>query len=165
MTGVRLWRLAPQSAARRRRCGYTGAMSDTRLDALVRLCRDNGLLAAYLFGSRADDGLRLLSGEAVPGAGSDLDIGVLFPEPGLDLHALVRLDLAFAETFEPLRVDVVPIQRVDPLFQVRIIDGHRVFAADSIAADLYELLVFRRAADLLPLQREWERELFGVSTS
>ncbi len=67
--------------------------------------------------------------------------------------------------FEPLRVDLVPIQRVDPLFQARIIDGHRIFAADSTQADLYELLVFRRAADLLPLQRARELELFGVSTS
>lgn len=139
--------------------------SETRQEALRRLSRDHGLLAVYLFGSRADDGLRLLRGEPVPSEGSDLDIGVVFPDPGFDLHTLVRLDLALAEVFEPLRVDLVPIQRVDSLFQVRIIDGHRIFAADSTEADLYELLVFRRAADVLPLQRERERELFGVSTS
>ena len=140
-------------------------MSEARREALERLCREQGLLAVYLFGSRADDGLRLLHGEPVQGEGSDLDIGIVFPDPGLDLRALVDLDLAFAEVFEPLRVDLVPIQRVDPLFQARIIDGHRIFVADSTQADLYELLVFRRAADLLPLQRARELELFGVSTS
>jgi predicted nucleotidyltransferase len=140
-------------------------MEQTREQALERLCREQGLLAVYLFGSRADDGLRLLDGEPVQGEGSDLDVGIVFPDPGLDLRALVDLDLAFATVFEPLRVDVVPIQRVDPLFQVRIIDGHRIFVADSTQADLYELLVFRRAADLLPLQRARELELFGVSTS
>ncbi|HEV3077375.1 MAG TPA: hypothetical protein VHB47_23350 [Thermoanaerobaculia bacterium] len=86
-------------------------------------------------------------------------------DPGLDLRALVDLDLAFAEVFEPLRVDLVPIQRVDPLFQARIIDGHRIFAGDSTQADLYELLVFRRAAEQLPSQRAREIELFGVSTT
>ncbi|HEY6323205.1 MAG TPA: nucleotidyltransferase domain-containing protein [Thermoanaerobaculia bacterium] len=140
-------------------------MKEARQEALERLCREQGLLAVYLFGSRADDGLRLLDGEPVQGEGSDLDIGIVVPDPGLDLRALVDLDVAFAEVFEPLRVDLVPIQRVDPLFQVRIIDGHRIFAGDSTQADLYELLVFRRAADLLPLQRARELELFGVSTS
>lgn len=140
-------------------------MGETRQEALERLCRDNGLLAVYLFGSRSDDGLKLLAGQPVSSEGSDLDIGVVLSDRGLDLHALVRLDLAFVRVFEPLRVDLVPIHRVDPLFQVRIIDGHRIFAADSTEADLYELLVFRRAADILPRQREREIEFFGVSTS
>jgi len=140
-------------------------MEEARREALERLCRERGLLAVYLFGSRADDGLRLLQGEPVQGEGSDLDVGIVTPDPGVDLHTLVDLDLAFAEVFEPLRVDLVPIQRVDPLFQARIIDGHRIFTGDSTQADLYELLVFRRAADMLPLQRARELELFGVSTS
>src|SRR5712691_2957506 len=140
-------------------------MKETRQEALERLCREQGLLAVYLFGSRADDGLRQLRGEPVQGEGSDLDVGIVFPDPGIDLRALVDLDLAFVRVFEPLRVDLVPIQRVDALFQVRIIDGHRIFAADSTKADLYELLVFRRAADILPRQREREIEFFGVSTS
>jgi predicted nucleotidyltransferase len=140
-------------------------MEETRQEALGRLCREQGLLAIYLFGSRAEDGLRLLNGEPVQSEGSDLDIGIVVPDPGIDLRALVGLDLAFAEVFAPLRVDLVPIQRVDPLFQVRIIDGHRIFAADSTQADLYELLVFRRAADQLPLQRARELVLFGVSTT
>lgn len=156
--GVRKFRSLEEADACRRARG-------TRQEALGRLGRDRGLLAVYLFGSRADDGLRLLSGEPVRSEGSDLDIGIVFPDPGIDLHALVKLDFAFGEVFAPLRVDLVPIQRVDPLFQVRIIDGHRIFAADSTAADLYELLVFRRAADLLPLQRARELELFGVNTS
>jgi predicted nucleotidyltransferase len=140
-------------------------MEGTRQAATERLLREYGVLAAYFFGSRADDGLKLLRGEPVPGEGSDLDIGVVVPHPGLDLKARVSLELALAELFEPVRVDLVPIERVDPLFQVRIIDGHRIFASDSTEADLYELLVFRRAADILPLQRERERELFGFSTS
>ncbi|MBV8200703.1 MAG: hypothetical protein JOZ15_08765 [Acidobacteria bacterium] len=141
------------------------APEETRQEKLERICRDHGVLAAYLFGSRANDGLKMLRGEPVIGEGSDLDLGVMVPGPGLDLHSRVRLDLELSTVFAPLRLDLVPIERVDPLFQVRIIDGHRVFTTDSTAADLYELLVFRRAADALPRQREREIELFGVSTS
>jgi predicted nucleotidyltransferase len=138
---------------------------ERRRQALERLCRERGVLAAYLFGSRADDGMRWLDGATVPEAGSDLDIGIVEAEPDSDLDRLVRLDVALTRLFAPLRLDVVPARRVDALFQLRIIDGHRIFAANSTAADLYELLVFRRAADLLPRQRARELELFGVSTS
>ena len=138
---------------------------ETRQQAFERLCRDNGLLAVYLFGSRADDGLKLLRGEAVAGEGSDLDVGVVFPFGAGSLREVVRIEIELQEVLEPLRVDLVPLDRVDSLFQAKIIDGHRIFAADSTQANLHELLVMRRAADLLPQQRQRELELFGVSTS
>ena len=138
---------------------------ESRKQALERLCHQHGLFAAYLFGSRADDGLRVLSGETVPGEGSDLDVGVLFPTPRCDARGLARIQLGLDEVFAPLRVDLVPMQHLDSLFQARIIDGHRIFAADSTEVDLHELLIMRRAADLLPFQRAREIELFGISTS
>jgi hypothetical protein len=61
-----------------------------------------------------------------------------------------------------LIVDLVPLQRVDPLFQYEAVNGHRVFETDSTQADEYELLVMRRAAELVPLQRQIEKELFGL---
>ncbi|HEY0783470.1 MAG TPA: nucleotidyltransferase domain-containing protein [Thermoanaerobaculia bacterium] len=123
------------------------------------------MLAVYLFGSRADDGLRVLAGGEVDGAGSDLDVGVIGLDPDVSIRTLAWLDIGFADILAPLRVDLVPLQRVDAIFQARAIDGHRIYAADSTCADLHELLILRRAADLLPLQRELERELFGLSTS
>ena len=51
------------------------------------------------------------------------------------------------------------------LFQFRAIDGHRVFAANPERADRHELVIMRRAAELLPIQRAIERERFGVATS
>jgi predicted nucleotidyltransferase len=124
-----------------------------------------GLLAVYLFGSRADDGRRLLAGQPVEPAGSDLDIGIVFREGNIDFASLGRIHLCFQEIFEPLAVDLVPLQQVDPLFQFRAIDGHRVTVSDSHRADLFELEVMSRAAELLPVQRQLERELFGVATS
>ena len=136
------------------------------MTTLESVCQEHGILALYLFGSRAGDGVRaVLRGETVGTGGSDLDIGVVFESHQLDPVRLGPLQAALEEVFEPLRVDLVPLQRVDALFQYAAVDGHRVFAGDSTKADLYELEVLRRAAELLPIQRRLERETFGVSTT
>lgn len=125
----------------------------------------HGLLAVYFFGSRADDGLRLLRGEDVDLSGSDLDVGIVFSERDPDLLQLGKIHMALQDIFAPLKVDLVPLHRVDPLFQFRAIDGHRATLSDTHRADLFELEVMRQAAELLPVQRQLERDLFGVSTS
>jgi predicted nucleotidyltransferase len=138
---------------------------ESRQDLLGRICRERGLLAVYLFGSRADDGLRLLRGETVQAEGSDLDIGIVFRDPSWSPGILSWLQVDFEDLFEPLRVDLVPLQRVDALFQFNAIDGHRVTTTDSDQADRYELAVMSRAEELLPIQRQIEIERFGASTT
>jgi len=125
------------------------------------VCRRHDVLVLYLFGSRAGDGLERLAGRPVEAHGSDLDIGVVFVTPHVDVHLLSSLQVALEDIFEPLKVDLVPLQRVDALFQFEAVSVHRVFEADSTRADEYELLVMRRAAELMPVQRRMERELFG----
>ncbi len=134
-------------------------------ETLDRLCRDHGVLAVYLFGSRADDGLRLLRGEVISGEGSDLDVGVVFRDSSISFDRLASLQVGFEDVFAPLRVDLVPLNRVDALFQFAAVDGHRIVAPDIDAADDYELRVMNRAAELLPIQRQIEIERFGVSTT
>ena len=129
------------------------------------ICREFDLLSVYLFGSRADDGLRRFHGDVVDRQSSDLDVGVFFVSRNPDPGRLGELQVALEAVFAPLRVDLVPLDCVDPLFQFRAIDGHRIAATDSTAADERELEVMRRAADLLPFQRQIERDVFGVSTS
>lgn len=137
----------------------------SRQEILDRLCRKHGVLAVYLFGSRADDGLRLLRGEEVAREGSDLDVGVVFRRsPGNPL-VLSQLQVDLEDVFSPLQVDLVPLHHVDALFQFSAIDGHRVAATDSDEADRYELVVMNRAEELLPIQRQMEIERFGVSTT
>lgn len=86
---------------------------EDRVDRAARLCRRHGVLALYLFGSRGDDGLRMLAGESVPGGGSDLDVGVVFDQAAIDHRRLAGLRVALEELFAPLRVDLVPLARVD----------------------------------------------------
>lgn len=132
------------------------------LDTLVS---KHELLCAYLFGSRADEGLKVLQGQPAEREGSDLDVGVAFVDPDFDVLRLADLQVDLEDLFAPLRVDVVPLQRVDALFGFRAIDGHRIAAPDSTRADLWELVVMRKAAELLPIQRRLEEERFGISTS
>jgi predicted nucleotidyltransferase len=132
---------------------------------LERACRRHSVGALYLFGSRADDGRRLLGGERIAGGGSDLDVGVFFTPGGNGTAELPGLQVDLEDVFAPLRVDLVPLAAVDALFQFRAIDGHRLFAANPEHADRHELVVMRRAAELLPIQRAIERGRFGVATS
>ena len=132
--------------------------------ALLEVSRRHGLLAVYLFGSRAADGLRRLAGEAVDARGSDLDVGVVFTDPAAHLQRLGALQADLEDVFAPLRVDLVPLQRVDSLFQYAAVDGHRVATTDEHRSDLFELLVLRRAAEALPLEREHERRVYGVTS-
>lgn len=132
--------------------------------AVADLCHRHSILALYLFGSRAGDGLKRLAGLPAEGRGSDLDVGVVFDRPVVDHGCLGSLQVDLEDLFDPLRVDLVPLQRVDPLFQFAAIDGHRIAATDTTRADLFELLVLRRAAEALPLERQRERQIFGVTT-
>jgi predicted nucleotidyltransferase len=131
-----------------------------RLDEVVR---SHQVLALYLFGSRADAGLRVLSGESVEPQPSDLDVGVVRAGNSPDPLDLAGLQVELEDLFAPLRVDLVPLQRVDPLFQFGAISGHRIAAPNSNRADEYELEVMRSASELLPVQRRLEIDLFGVS--
>lgn len=129
------------------------------------LCNRHGLMSLYLFGSRAEDGRRLLSGETIEASGSDLDVGVVFFDSDSEHWNLGALQADLERLFDPLRVDLVPLQKVDPLFQFRAIDGHRLIEIDRTRNSYYELEVMRSAAELLPIQRQIERDLFGNSTT
>jgi len=139
--------------------------SDMGVGSVLNLCRRHGVLALYLFGSRANDGLKRLSGQRVSREGSDLDIGVVLDDPGRGHRRLARLQVALEDLFAPLRVDVVPLDRVDALLQFAAIDGHRVAVTDAARVDAYELNIMRRAAELLPIERWLEYERFGVATA
>jgi len=88
-----------------------------RLERLRALCSDFGLMAVYLFGSRSADGRRRLHGGRVNAAESDLDVGVFGRAGSIPPERMGALQVALEEVFAPLRVDMVPLDHVDPLFQ------------------------------------------------
>jgi predicted nucleotidyltransferase len=132
---------------------------------IERIAQEHGLLAVYLFGSRAEDGLKLMSGELVERAGSDLDIGVVFRQGKVHIERLFPVEDALEKLLPEMRLDVVGLQRVDALFQFDAIRGYRVAAPDPDVADSWELDVMRSAAELLPIQRAKEIAIFGWATT
>lgn len=133
-----------------------------RQEQIEHLCREHGLLAVYLFGSRADDGLRLLQGDTVAREGSDLDLGIVFHDSTFDPGLLAILQVELAALFEPLQVNVVPLQSISSLVQFKTIEGHRTMETDSTAADLYELHVMSQASDLLFIKKQFEEIYPGI---
>ena len=133
--------------------------------ALEGICDRYGIVAMYLFGSRAAEGVARLDGAEVSAGGSDLDVGVVFTEPEAASRRLTALLVELEDILSPLAVDLVPLQALDPIFQFDAVDGYRVAAGNGLAADEYELLVMRRAAELLPIERRLEEEMFGASTA
>lgn len=130
---------------------------------LKELCASHGALSLYFFGSRADDGLQVVYGQSVGRGGADLDVGVVFARSLKDPLELAKLQTTLDDLLAPLRVDLVPIQRLDPLFQFEAISGHRVECSDATRADEFELEVMRQASELLPVQRRLDIDLFGVT--
>ena len=121
---------------------------------LTRLCEKYGINILYAFGSRGQAAARfILSGEAMPPSGSDLDIGVL-PRNPLSVKEKVQLALDLETLFDISRVDLVVLPEADPFLAANIIRGERLYANDSYLADEYDLYILRRAGDLAPLERE-----------
>jgi predicted nucleotidyltransferase len=109
---------------------------------------DPGIVALYLFGSRA-------SQEATES--SDVDVGVLFrEETSLRDVLLLEDDL---ERRLGLPVDLIDAARASAFLALDIIRGELIFCADPDRCDEFELYVMRRAGDLAPFERERRRLL------
>ncbi len=132
-------------------------MTTTNRAALDALSRAFGLHILYAFGSRGREALAWLDGDSgLPPGPSDLDIGVKPAQP-LSARRKVELAVALEDLFDVGRVDLVVLPEADPFLAVNVIRGERLFADDAYLADEYDLYVLRRAADLLPLERERQR--------
>lgn len=113
--------------------------------------------ALYVFGSRAAEIARRVSGQTVSGQHpeADVDIGVR-PAPGhhLGVWERVRLAMELEDLLGARRVDLVVLPEADPFVAAEVVRGERLYARDEHAADEYDLYVLRRAGDLAPLERD-----------
>lgn len=100
------------------------------------------LIAVYLFGSAARDALR---------KESDLDIAVLSPAP---TDRLKRWECAetIARAYNR-DIDLVDLSEADTVMRFEIISGaHRIFCADTTAAERFEDKVYYEMIDLNELR-------------
>jgi predicted nucleotidyltransferase len=123
-----------------------------------------GLLALYVFGSRAEEVAARVAGGSSPAthAGSDVDIGVE-PRRGQALSARdrVRLVQALEELFGVDRVDLVLLPEASAFLAADVVRGELLAATDLDAEAEVQLYYLRRAGDLAPFLREQWGERVG----
>jgi uncharacterized protein len=116
-----------------------------------------GLADIYAFGSRAEEALALLRGQAAKTtlSDSDMDIGVL-TRPGSRLGARERVTLMMEleDLFAVQRVDLVFLDEADAFLALDIIRGNLLYTESPDRQAHYELFVLRRAGDLLPFKKQ-----------
>jgi predicted nucleotidyltransferase len=134
---------------------------------LGALAAEYGLLAIYVFGSRAEEVAARVAGSPVTAgpSESDVDIGVE-PRRGRSLTAQDRVHMV--QKLETLlgteRVDLVILPEANAFLAADVVRGELLLAPDLDAEADVQLYYLRRAADLAPLLREQWGEMVG-STS
>jgi predicted nucleotidyltransferase len=132
-----------------------------RISAFARC---NGLEIIYAFGSRAKEILARIQGKTPHSAHprSDLDLGIKPVRP-LSVKEKVRIAIFFEDLFDISRVDVVSLPEAPASLGGEIVSGELLYAANEKNEADCQLYHMRRAADLLPFERERARMIMGAS--
>lgn len=126
------------------------------------LCRLNGFIAVFAFGSRRDEIKQRLSGNdpTIEHPASDLDLGVLSArDDDFNVSRIVEFTCAVEDLFGVPRADIVDLRKAPPYLALDAIRGDRIFCADDFEAANFELFVLRRAGDLAHHERARRRML------
>ena len=136
-------------------------MSKVR-EKLKRLAERYGIQIIYAFGSRAREALEMAEGkrESFSPGPSDLDIGIK-PERKLRVEEKVEIALALEDIFDVHRVDLVVIPEVEIYLAFKAVTGELLYARDTVYEAEYQLYIMRKAADLLPHEKERQRMILG----
>jgi len=124
---------------------------------LERICRGYDVVSLYVFGSRAEEITARVAGRPPrPGpVDSDLDIAVQPSPKGLrNVKDRVRLMQALEDLFGVFRVDLVILPLASPFLAADAVRGELLFCDDEDRQSHEELYFLRRAADLVPFQRD-----------
>ena len=120
---------------------------------IKKICKRHGVLALYLFGSRA---------EGFSHAHSDIDLGVVFPR-GKDLSDTLKLyrDLYFdfCDLFKTDKMDIVFLQRAGVLIADNALRGILLYSADDKARLEFEDYILMQALDFRPWIHQYDKEM------
>jgi predicted nucleotidyltransferase len=105
--------------------------------------------------------LILQFGSSVSGkthAGSDVDLGVLLDDPDPSAQRYAELLHALQELVDGAEVDLVILNRADPLLMKQVSDGAVRLYGSEREHQRFQLLAFKRHQDYRPyleLERRW----------
>lgn len=137
----------------------------TLVESLGELAERYGLLAVYVFGSRAEEIAARVGGSAAVcrHPDSDVDVGV---EPRRGRRLTARDRVRVADELERLlsvkHVDLVVLPEASAFLAADVVRGELLLATDLDAEAEAQLYYLRRAADLAPFLREQWSEMVGT---
>lgn len=126
----------------------------SKLERAVRRESSDGIVSAYLFGSRA---------EGRSHRESDVDLAVLlrfeaFPTPRARFEERIRLTSSLSAALGGIAADVVILNDCPPGFARRIVtEGERLHCSDREADHAFVRDIQLRAADLVPFLNRMRR--------
>jgi len=126
--------------------------------------RHNGLEIIYAFGSRAKEIQARIQGKTTRSRHprSDIDLGIKPIRP-LSVKEKVQIAVFFEDLFDVSRADVVLLPEAPASLGFEIVSGELLYAANEKSEADCQLYYMRRAADLLPFERERARMIMGAS--
>ena len=132
---------------------------------LYRICEGYTILAVYLFGSMANEGVALLDNKLSVNLDplADLDVGVVFlqavsdPKERVTLYKKLYSDLS--DLFSPLSLDLVFLQETGVIFQSEAINGQLIYSRDDDQRTDYEERVIKFYQDWKPVYDQYTNEV------
>ncbi len=123
------------------------------------------VLAIYLFGSMANEGMALLenktSGNIDPLA--DLDVGIVFvqaitdPKERIKIYGRLYIDLS--DLFSPFPLDLVFLQETGVMLQFEAINNQLIYSYDNDQRIEYEERVIKYYQDWKPVYDRYAKEV------
>lgn len=123
---------------------------------LNKICKNYGILAAYIFGSLEKEGADLLKDKKPEKVDplADIDVGVVFLKKPLDAKERIktygRLYMELSEILSPLSLDLVFLHKTGVVIQYEAINGILVYSCDDDLRLDYEEGVIKFYQDWKP---------------
>lgn len=142
-----------------------GTAGNINKDKLNQICRDYGILGAYLFGSIAKKGADILKGKSPDKIDpfADIDLGIVFLERPLDAKQRIKiyskLYTELSEVFYPFTLDLVFLQETGVILQFEAINGTLVYSHDDDLRLDYEERVVKFYQDWKPVYDKYTNEV------
>ena len=126
-------------------------------EMLGALCRAYGIEILYVFGSRAKEIQAVLNAGAAVDEDRASDVDIAFKalaKRRLSVRRKAELCIDLEDLLGVDRIDLVALPEADPFLAANVVRGIRLYCADALVADEYELYLLRRAGDLAPFECE-----------
>ena len=130
----------------------------------AKICQQNGIILAYLFGSQARNGFEVINGKkiVIKDPLTDLDLGIILDDENRLKGSMYKLYSTLYnqldELFLPLRLDLVFLQETHSVFQFEAIKGICLYAVSEDIQEKYEHNILARAADFRWVLEQYYRE-------